>query len=171
MIAQAFIASLLTSTATVSYSEDDDDESATNHDNEYIVIDDDDDEEHNGAKGSSNCRRANFDEEALPEVVELPSHRLETGGVLHQRDTVELIDRTERVANHTLSGDFLRITAIVEDLQSHEIYLKGYCLRRCSYLRPLFDGECPLNTGCRKCCKTANHEIHIFPHRSTASSG
>ncbi|KAF1977708.1 S-adenosyl-L-methionine-dependent methyltransferase, partial [Bimuria novae-zelandiae CBS 107.79] len=56
-------------------------------------------------------------------------------------DTVELVDRTERPANHPLSGDFLRIKAMTENLKTQEVTLEGYRLRRCSYLRPLFDGK------------------------------
>lgn len=85
--------------------------------------------------------------EPFPNVVQLPSYRLDCGSTIHVGDTVELMDHTERVAHHPLSGDFLRINAINENLESHEISLTGYRMRRCSYLRPLFDGMC-INWEC-----------------------
>ncbi|OAG07098.1 S-adenosyl-L-methionine-dependent methyltransferase [Paraphaeosphaeria sporulosa] len=113
--------------------ENEDDERRIN-DREYLFIDDD--EESPGSRAKSPLQ-----EDVFPESVEVPSYRLENGSIIRPGDTVELIDRTERNPDLTLSGDFLRITAIVEDLKTHESKLNGYRLRRCSYLRPLFDGK------------------------------
>ncbi|KAJ4297542.1 hypothetical protein N0V90_005434 [Kalmusia sp. IMI 367209] len=100
---------------------------------EYIVIDDD---------NASDRARSAEQEERFPVTVELPSIQLDCG-MVKSRDIVELFDRTERVADQALSGDFLWISAIIEDLETNEITLQGYRLRRCSYLRPLFD--CKMN--------------------------
>jgi hypothetical protein len=81
------------------------------------------------------------EEDFFPETVELPSYRLKGGSIIRIGDTVELKDRTDRKETvHALSGDFLKISSIVENLQTQEIKLNGYRLRRCSYLCPLFDG-------------------------------
>ncbi|KAJ4356287.1 uncharacterized protein N0V89_004318 [Didymosphaeria variabile] len=103
---------------------------------EYILIDDDDEEYDAGGR-----TMLPPEEDTFPELVELPCHRLESGSLIRAGDTVELIDRTDRKADHTLSGDFLKVNAIIEDLKTQEVRLSGYRLRRCSYLRPLFDGK------------------------------
>lgn len=118
-------------TCVVSDDEDDEDD-----EREYIVIDDDDDED----EDTADLPRPTI-EEPFPLVIELPHHRIETGSMIRKGDTVELEDRTGRVAEHTLSGDFLRIVGIFEDLDTGEVSLKGYLLRRCTYSRPLFDGK------------------------------
>lgn len=40
-----------------------------------------------------------------------------------------------------MSGDFLKINGIFEDLKTSQVNVNGYRLRRCSYLRPLFYGK------------------------------
>ncbi|KAL5381699.1 hypothetical protein PMIN03_007517 [Paraphaeosphaeria minitans] len=104
------------------------------NDRVYILIDDD--EENTEIRA-----RSPQQEDVFPETVELPSCGLDNGSVIRAGDTVELIDRTERKVDHLLSGDFLKITAISEDLRTNKVKLQGYRLRRCSYLRPLFDGK------------------------------
>ncbi|KAL1606685.1 hypothetical protein SLS60_004092 [Paraconiothyrium brasiliense] len=95
--------------------ENEDEEQGDETQREYILIDDDDEEYDVGSR-----TRLPFEEDNFPEIVELPCHRLESGSLLHAGDTVELIDRTDRKADHTLSGDFLKIHAIIEDLKTQE---------------------------------------------------
>lgn len=130
--------------------EDENDEGGNGSGEEYILIDDDDDDDDDDDKCNQvSLARSPTQEVEFPEVVELPFHRLDCGSVIRPEDTVELMDRTGRVnKGYNLSGDFLKITAIVEDLKTHEVKLKGHRLRRCSYLRPLFDGKCPLTSLC-----------------------
>lgn len=123
----------LSRTASSNNEDDEDDDRSR----EYIVIDDNDDDD-NDYNGYDSRLRA--EEAAFPETVKLPFYRLDNGTLIRAGDTVELIDRTERSAE-LLSGDFLRISTIVEDLNEQEVTLEGYRLRRCSYLQPLFHGK------------------------------
>ncbi|KAF2447083.1 S-adenosyl-L-methionine-dependent methyltransferase [Karstenula rhodostoma CBS 690.94] len=116
------------------HDDENEDDERGEQDREYILIDDNEEDVASRA-------RSPIQEAAFPAIIQLPSYRLDNVGVIRPGDTVELIDRTERKSKHTLSGDFLKITTIVEDLKTQETKLNGYRLRRCSYLRPLFDGK------------------------------
>ncbi|KAF2131193.1 S-adenosyl-L-methionine-dependent methyltransferase [Dothidotthia symphoricarpi CBS 119687] len=76
-----------------------------------------------------------------PTEIELPWHILESGVTVHPGTVIELRDHTDRKTKHMTSGDFLFVKHIIEDLASEEVILRGYRLRRCSSLRPLFDNK------------------------------
>lgn len=77
-------------------------------------------------------------DDECPETIEIGSVDLDCGRV-EPGCTVELKDTTGRTADHLLSGDFLRVKSITENLQTAEIKLRGWIFRRNSYQRPLFD--------------------------------
>ena len=111
---------------------------------EYIVISDDEDEDDGDEIPTPPV------DVPFPEVIELPRYQIKPGSVIRKGDTVELEDRTGRVADYALSGDFLRIHGIFENLETGEVNLRGYRLRRCSYLPTLFDSKYHVrrSTGC-----------------------
>lgn len=102
---------------------------------EYIGVDADDD-----GPDDSPLEPTDSATSAFPQVFELPSLALPCG-IVKPGDTVELRDTTERVSNNLISGDFLRIEYIIEDVNTSEINLKGYRLRRENTLRPQFEGK------------------------------
>lgn len=59
-------------------------------------------------------------------------------GVIRPRDTVELRSSGE---NPQHDGDFLRVVDIIELLETEEIKLRGFRMRRSKYLQPQFEGE------------------------------
>ncbi|KAF2830238.1 S-adenosyl-L-methionine-dependent methyltransferase, partial [Ophiobolus disseminans] len=72
------------------------------------------------------------------EEFELPKFELQ-GGDIFPGDVLELHDHTERNLGYLFSGDFLLVRSIVENVKTEEVILRGYRLRRCAYLQPLFD--------------------------------
>ncbi|KAF2029073.1 S-adenosyl-L-methionine-dependent methyltransferase, partial [Setomelanomma holmii] len=71
---------------------------------------------------------------------ELPEFILKCGSI-RPGNIVELRDHSRRASNHPISGDFLLVRSIVENVKSEEVVLRGFRMRRCTYLRPLFDGK------------------------------
>lgn len=55
---------------------------------------------------------------------------------------MELEDRSNRPPHVELRGDFLRVKSIIENLETNEVYLCGYRLRRTKYMSPMFDSKC-----------------------------
>lgn len=82
------------------------------------------------------------DSDPLPETVELPSIELHCG-IIKPGDTIELKDHSGRSSDRLISGDFLRVKAIIEDLETKEITIRGERFRRIAYQRPLFDFKSP----------------------------
>lgn len=99
----------------------------------------------------------------FPTVIELPSLTLECG-VVKPRDTVELHDTTERVSNNHIFGDFLRVEKIIEVVETGEIKLEGYRLRRESTLRPQFEGmiDTPYIISELICSRQIKRVIHAY---------
>ncbi|KAF2798930.1 S-adenosyl-L-methionine-dependent methyltransferase [Melanomma pulvis-pyrius CBS 109.77] len=115
--------------STVDTDEEDDDETGP----EYIIITDDD------TSRSRDPLPLNTPEsvpDAFPTKIELDLLRLECGNIA-PGDTVELRDTSGRTTHSFLSGDFLRVKSIIENLETSEIFLRGFRLRRCQYLRNL----------------------------------
>jgi DNA (cytosine-5)-methyltransferase 1 len=101
---------------------------------EYIEVDADDDLDAPIPEHPSNAATV------FPTVIELPSLTLKCG-VVRPRDTIEMEGTTERDSNSLISGDFLRIEKIIEDVETGEVKLRGYRLRRENTLRPQFKGK------------------------------
>lgn len=75
-----------------------------------------------------------------PKEFELPS--LSFGhGFIYPGSVVELEDLSGRTSNHLLSGDFLLIRSIIEDVETENIVLRGFRMRRVEYLQPLFNSK------------------------------
>ena len=111
------------------YDSDDD----TDDDDEPIDNESDDDE-----ISALDYAPPNFD--PPPETFELPSLSLECGDI-RPGHVVELEDHTERTSKHLISGDFLLVRSIIEDVYTEEVVIRGYRMRRVEYLPPLFDRE------------------------------
>jgi DNA (cytosine-5)-methyltransferase 1 len=77
---------------------------------------------------------------APPKEFELPNLTLDCG-VVRPGHVVELKDHSGRNADHMISGDFLLVRSIVENMQDGEVVLRGYRMRRCTYFQPTFEGE------------------------------
>jgi DNA (cytosine-5)-methyltransferase 1 len=73
-----------------------------------------------------------------PKTFEVPSLKL-TCGEIRPGSVVELKDHTGRDSTHLISGDFLWIRKIIEDVETEAVSLEGYRMRRVEYLQPLFD--------------------------------
>ncbi|USP81261.1 c-5 cytosine methyltransferase [Curvularia clavata] len=73
----------------------------------------------------------------LPEVF-IDSYSLDDNKVIKLGDTVELLDLT-RSFRKMQSGDFFRIQAIIKNLETDVVYLRGFRMLRIKYLGPLFD--------------------------------
>jgi hypothetical protein len=97
----------------------------------YITIDDDEDWEGLGSHSVP------YKDIPFPETISLSSVKLECGDI-RLGDTVELKDETKRASGRLLSGDFLRVKEIVEDIETRDIKLRGQLFRRNAYQRPLF---------------------------------
>ena len=74
----------------------------------------------------------------LPDT-ELQRFKLGKGSVITPGDTVELKDTSSHSADAMHSGDFLRIKHIIMNLETDEVRLRGYRLRRTKYLGQIFD--------------------------------
>lgn len=70
----------------------------------------------------------------LPEVT-LPCGTIRPGSV------VELKDKSGRTSDRLTSGDFLLVQSIVEDVETEEVTIQGYRMRRVEYLQPLFNSK------------------------------
>ncbi|KAF9698369.1 hypothetical protein EKO04_003611 [Ascochyta lentis] len=110
----------------------DDDASEDENEPDYSTIDD-------GADLSSPIP-ARSDHSPSFKDFELPSLSLECG-VIRPGSVLELQDRSGRENNEMISGDFLLVRTIVENAETEEVVLRGYRMRRCSYLQPLFDAK------------------------------
>ncbi|UPX15996.1 DNA (cytosine-5-)-methyltransferase [Ascochyta rabiei] len=99
---------------------------------DYVLIDDDDD--------LSSPVPAPMTHYPILKDFELPSLSLECG-VIRPGSVVELQDRSGREANAMRSGDFLLVRAIIESVETEEVVIRGYRMRRCAYLWPLFAGQ------------------------------
>ena len=73
-------------------------------------------------------------------MFELPSLSLDFG-VVRSGSVVELRDQSGRATSTLISGDFLLVRAIIESVETGEVVLRGYRMRRCSCLSPLFDSK------------------------------
>jgi hypothetical protein len=113
--------------------EDYQDDSSTDDGPSYILIDDD--EEELDIPSPSEDQTYGPTSRIELEVVSLGC------GLVRKGDTVELIDESDRVSTGLLSGDFLRITRVVQDVATDGIQLEGFLLRRCSYMQPMFERE------------------------------
>ncbi|KAH7075952.1 S-adenosyl-L-methionine-dependent methyltransferase, partial [Paraphoma chrysanthemicola] len=72
--------------------------------------------------------------------IELPEVTLECGSI-QPGAVVEMQDHSGRESKRPISGDFLLVRSIVEDLQTGDVVFRGYRMRRCAYLQPMFDGK------------------------------
>lgn len=75
-----------------------------------------------------------------PKTFEIPEHTL-FSGMVRRNTVVELKDDSGRISKNLISGDFLLVRSVLEDLRSGKITLRGLRLRRCAYLQPTFDSE------------------------------
>jgi DNA (cytosine-5)-methyltransferase 1 len=71
---------------------------------------------------------------------EIPKFSLKCGDI-QPGSIVELEDESGRDINHLTSGDFLLVRSIIENVKYGEISLRGYRMRRCKYVRPMFDSK------------------------------
>lgn len=79
-----------------------------------------------------------------PKEFELPYTELKCGKI-RPGDTVELADHSQRNPEHLISGDFLLVRSIIENVKTEEVKLRGYRMRRCAYLQPMFERKCYLS--------------------------
>lgn len=89
------------------------------------------------AKGRSTTRLRNRPIQ-LPDT-EIPKYRLRKVCTIAVGDTVELQDTRKHEEDLNHSGDFLRVKHIIMNLQTDEVRLRGYRLRRTKYLQQLFE--------------------------------
>ncbi|EUC35618.1 hypothetical protein COCCADRAFT_3158 [Bipolaris zeicola 26-R-13] len=126
--------------------DNDDDRPIDNEESEFDLIDydsNDDESEvisHNPCASSTasgpNLARASSLQH--PEVL-IESYRLGKGLVIRPEQTVELHDHLTYEVNIRHSGDFLRVKYIIMNLETDEVRLRGYRMRRVKYLGQLFD--------------------------------
>ncbi|KAH8730545.1 S-adenosyl-L-methionine-dependent methyltransferase [Phaeosphaeriaceae sp. PMI808] len=108
------------------------------YDSEYVSDDDDD------AIGDENG--FSWVDSTPPAFVpplqefEIPDFLIE-GAKIVPNSVVELKDHSGRSSDHRISGDFFLIRSIIENVETGEVVLRGYRMRRCTYLQPLFDGK------------------------------
>jgi DNA (cytosine-5)-methyltransferase 1 len=70
---------------------------------------------------------------------ELKCYRLGPGCLIEPGVTVELRDHSTHEGDAMHSADFLRVKHIIMDLETDEVRLRGYRLRRTKYLGQIFD--------------------------------
>lgn len=75
---------------------------------------------------------------SLPDVA-IQRYRISTGFVIKPGDTVELKDRSNQDEGAMHSGDFLRIKTIIMNMETDEVRLRGWRMRRTKYLGQIFD--------------------------------
>jgi DNA (cytosine-5)-methyltransferase 1 len=95
---------------------------------QYLNIDDDDEDE--------SLRNSTQRDVPFPKWIELPSAELPWGTV-KKGETVELKSRASP-PGRLISGDFLRVTEIIEYLETEETKLRGQLFQRTAYHRPQF---------------------------------
>ncbi|KAI4712674.1 hypothetical protein J4E89_002942 [Alternaria sp. Ai002NY15] len=75
---------------------------------------------------------------SLPDVA-IQKYKISTGFVIKPGDTVELKDHSIQNEGAMHSGDFLRIKNILMNLETDEVRLRGWRMRRTKYLGQVFD--------------------------------
>jgi DNA (cytosine-5)-methyltransferase 1 len=134
--------------------DDDDDESRSNYGSDMELLDYDSESDLEiiaieprkayvtPPKATANSGKApSSDAIALPDV-RIQRYKLGTGTAIAPGDTVELKDHLTREPNAMHSGDFLRIKFIIKNLQTDEVRLRGYRMRRTKYFGQIFDCKC-----------------------------
>jgi DNA (cytosine-5)-methyltransferase 1 len=76
-----------------------------------------------------------------PAEFEIPDLALGCG-LIKPGNIVELEDDSGRNVDHLISGDFLLVRSIIENMKDGQVVLRGYRMRRCAYLKPTFPGKC-----------------------------
>jgi hypothetical protein len=76
-----------------------------------------------------------------PAEFEIPDLALGCG-LIKPGNIVELEDDSGRNVDHLISGDFLLVRFIIENMKDGQVVLRGYRMRRCAYLKPTFPGKC-----------------------------
>ncbi len=75
-----------------------------------------------------------------PLPTSLPPSALDRPG-----DVVELKDLCDRGSEHLPRGDFLLLACIKEDIETGEVFLEGYKLRRTTHIAPTFNSKLQRN--------------------------
>ncbi|KAI4605989.1 hypothetical protein J4E83_010255 [Alternaria metachromatica] len=75
---------------------------------------------------------------SLPDVA-IQRYKIGTGFVIKPGDTVELKDHSNQDEGAMHSGDFLRIKSIIMNMETDEVRLRGWRMRRTKYLGQIFD--------------------------------
>ncbi|EUC42175.1 hypothetical protein COCMIDRAFT_39720 [Bipolaris oryzae ATCC 44560] len=126
--------------------DDDDDRPIDNEESEFDLIDyDSNDEEPEviSHKSHTSSTASAPDPARAPSLqrseVVIGSYRLGKGLVIRPDHTVELRDHLTHEVNTRHSSDFLRVKYIVLNLETDEVRLRGYRMRRVKYLGQLFD--------------------------------
>ncbi|RAR08341.1 S-adenosyl-L-methionine-dependent methyltransferase [Stemphylium lycopersici] len=83
-------------------------------------------------------RKPTDDASIKPPDVILKSYKLGKGVVIKPGITVELEDQSIQEVEAMHSGDFLRVKFIVMNLQTDEVRIRGYRMRRTKYLGQMF---------------------------------
>ncbi|CAI9632204.1 unnamed protein product [Alternaria burnsii] len=81
---------------------------------------------------------ASDDDVHLPDIA-IQRFKMAKGILVKPGDTVELRDHSRREPEALHSGDFLRIKTIIMNMQTDEVRLRGYRLRRTKYVGQIFD--------------------------------
>jgi DNA (cytosine-5)-methyltransferase 1 len=84
---------------------------------------------------------ASYGDISLPDIT-IQRFKMAKGIIVRPGDTVELRDHSELELEAMHSGDFLRIKTIIMNMQTDEVRLRGYRLRRTKYLGQIFDCKC-----------------------------
>ncbi|KAI4702103.1 hypothetical protein J4E81_002465 [Alternaria sp. BMP 2799] len=75
---------------------------------------------------------------SLPDVA-IQRYKIGTGFVIKPGDTVELKDHSNQDEGAMHSGDFIRIKSIIMSMETDEVRLRGWRMRRTKYLGQIFD--------------------------------
>ncbi|KAI4680034.1 uncharacterized protein J4E88_005925 [Alternaria novae-zelandiae] len=75
---------------------------------------------------------------SLPDVA-IQRYKISNSFVIKPGDTVELKDRSNQDEGAMHSGDFLRIKIIIMNMETDEVRLRGWRMRRTKYLGQIFD--------------------------------
>ena len=114
---------------------------------EIITIDEEDPEAPLSRPGStpiSASRSSPFRKSLKNTTIKFPdierrSYRFNTSTNIKRGDTVELQDKSDRDPNELHSGDFFRVKYVIQNIQTDEIRLRGFRLRRTKYHHQYFD--------------------------------
>jgi DNA (cytosine-5)-methyltransferase 1 len=71
--------------------------------------------------------------------IERRSYRLNASTQIKRGDTVELRDKSDRDPTELHSGDFFRVKFVIQNMQTDELRLRGFRLRRTKYHHQYFD--------------------------------